>query len=120
MFRVLELINESLVESAHDVSEGGLIVALSEMSIGSKYGLKIEKQKNLRNLTQYLFGEDQGRYLLEIKEENLNDTIKLLKNSNIYYENIGNTQKDYFEIEGEMKLSINDLFKVNNQWYNNY
>ncbi len=117
---VLTLINKNLVESAHDVSEGGLIVALSEMSIGSKYGLKIEKQKNLRNLTQYLFGEDQGRYLLEIKEENLNDTVKLLKNSNIYYENIGNTQKDYFEIEGEMKLSINDLFKINNQWYKSY
>ena len=29
-------------------------------------------------------------------------------------------QKKYFEIEGEMKRDINDLFKVNNQWYNNY
>ena len=28
--------------------------------------------------------------------------------------------KKYFEIEGEMKTDINDLFKINNQWYNNY
>ena len=38
----------------------------------------------------------------------------------VYYELIGVTQKKYFEIEGEMKTDINDLFKINNQWYNNY
>ena len=45
---------------------------------------------------------------------------KTLKNNDIFYENIGITQKDYFEIEGEMRLSINDLYEINNQWYNNY
>ena len=29
-------------------------------------------------------------------------------------------KKDYFEIEGELKISIKDLFKLNNEWYNNY
>ena len=33
---------------------------------------------------------------------------------------IGNTQKDYLEIDGELKISTKDLFKVNNKWYNNY
>ena len=45
---------------------------------------------------------------------------KILKKNNIYYELIGNTQKKYFEIEGLMKSDINDLFKINNQWYNQY
>ena len=44
----------------------------------------------------------------------------MLKENNIYYENIGQTQKDYFEIEEELKINIKDLFNVNNQWYNNY
>ena len=117
---VLNLINSNLVYSVHDVSNGGLIVALSEMSIGSNFGVKINKSKKLRNLAQYFFGEDQGRYILEIDKKNLIKIEKILAKNNIYYENIGVTQKDYFEVESEMKLDINDLYKINNQWYNNY
>ena len=117
---VLKLIKENFVLSSHDISSGGLIVALSEMSIGSKFGAKINKPKKLINLTEYFFGEDQSRYILEIHENSLPDVDKILKKNNIYYENIGITQKNYFEIEGEMKIDINDLFKINNQWYNNY
>ena len=117
---VLNLINLGLVSSVHDVSNGGLLVALSEMSIGSNYGVKIEKSKKLRNLIEFLFGEDQSRYLLEIKEESLKKVTELLKKNNIYYEIIGLTQKNFFEVEGEMKIDVNDLFKINNQWYNEY
>ena len=117
---VLNLIQANLVSAAHDVSNGGLIVALCEMAMGSKFGVKIRKSKSLRNLAQYFFGEDQGRYVLEIDKKDLISVEKILKNNDIFYENIGTTQVDYFEIEGEMKLSINDLYKINNQWYNNY
>ena len=117
---VLNLIQANLVSAAHDVSNGGLIVALCEMAMGSKFGVKISKSKALRNLAQYFFGEDQGRYVLEIDKKNLISVEKILKNNDIFYENIGTTQVDNFEIEGEMKLSINDLYKINNQWYNNY
>tara|TARA_B100001059_G_C17750257_1_gene536757 strand:+ start:153 stop:1067 length:915 start_codon:yes stop_codon:yes gene_type:complete len=117
---VLKLIQDNLVLSSHDVSNGGLIIALSEMTIGSKYGIKIQKPKKLTNLSQYFFGEDQGRYILEIDENNLIKVEQILKNSNIYYENIGLTQKEYFEIEGEMKIKTKELVKVNNEWYNNF
>ena len=43
---VLRLIKERLVLSAHDISSGGLLVSLSEMSIGSNLGIKIDKPKN--------------------------------------------------------------------------
>ena len=61
-----------------------------------------------------------ARYILEIQTKNLPIVEKVLKESNIYYENIGFTQENYFEIEGELKISTKDLFKINNQWYNNY
>ena len=63
---------------------------------------------------------DQSRYILEIDKKNFNKVEKILKTNNIFSENIGFVQKDYFEIEGEMKISIKDLFKINNQWYSNY
>ena len=117
---LLKLIGKNLVLSAHDISNGGLIIALSEMSMNSNYGAKINKTKELTNLFKYFFGEDQARYVLEIDENDIKVVEKILKDNNIYYKIIGFTQKDYFEIEGELKISNKELFKLNNQWYNNY
>ena len=117
---VLKLINTNLVESVHDISNGGLIVALAEMSIETNIGVKIEKPKKLTNLISYFFGEDQGRYILEIDKKNLDNVEKILKNNNIFFENMGLTQKKYFEIKDELKIDIKELYKIHNQWYNNF
>ena len=117
---LLKLINENLILSCHDVSSGGLITALAEMTIASKYGVRIQKPKKLTNLFKYFFGEDQARYIIEIDRNNASKIDKILKSDGIFYENIGFTQKEFFEIEGELKISTKDLFKINNEWYNNY
>lgn len=117
---LLKLINKNLILSAHDVSNGGLITTLCEMALTSDYGAKINKPKNLTNLFKYFFGEDQARYVIEIDPDNLSKVGKILNDNNIYFENIGITQKNYFEIEGELKISTKELFKINNEWYNNY
>ncbi len=117
---VLELIKQNLVLSVHDVSAGGTIVGLAEMSIGSSLGVKIEKPKNLNNIFEYFFGEDQGRYLIEIDKNNLEKVKELLKKNNIFHEIIGITQKDKFELAGEFSIDIKELSKINNKWYYNY
>ena len=90
------------------------------MSMGTDYGVLINKPKKLTNLFKYFFGEDQSRYILEIGSDNLEKVEKILKKNNVFYENIGITQNNYLEIENEIKLDIKELYKVNNQWYNNY
>ncbi len=117
---LLELINKNLILSSHDVSNGGLLIALAEMTMTSNFGAKIYKPKKLSNLSEYFFGEDQARYIIEVEKNNLPQIEKILKEGNIFYENIGYTQKNYFEIENELKISTKDLFKINNEWYNNY
>ena len=117
---MLKIIKKNLVNSVHDISSGGLVVALAEMSMGSPYGVKINKPKKLTSLIEYFFGEDQGRYILEIDNDNLTNVEKILVNNNVFYENIGITQKKFFEIDDEMKIDVKDLYKINNQWYNNY
>ena len=114
------MIDKNLILSAHDISSGGLITALAEMALKSDHGAKIHKPKKLTNLFKYFFGEDQARYIIETQTQNLPTIEKILRESNIYYENIGFTQENYFEIEGELKISTKDLFNINNQWYNNY
>ena len=117
---LLKLIDKNFILSSHDISSGGLITALAEMSIGSNFGAKIFKPKKLTNLHEYFFGEDQARYIIEVDSNCLNKAEKILKENNIFYENIGITQEEFFEIEKELKISTNDLFKINNEWYNNY
>ena len=68
----------------------------------------------------YFFGEDQARYIIEVESKNLLKVEKIMKENNIYYEKIGFTQEQFFEIEGELKINTKDLIKINNQWYNNY
>ena len=41
------------------------------MSISSNYGVKIQKPKKLTNLFKYFFGEDQGRYIIEIRQQKI-------------------------------------------------
>ena len=117
---VLKLITNKLAVSVHDISSGGLLVALAEMSINSNLGLKIEKPKKLSNMMEYYFGEDQGRYLIEVEKDNIDKINKIMKENNIYNEIIAIVQKNDFEITGELKININDLCKANNKWYYNY
>ncbi len=117
---LLNLIEKNLIMSSHDLSNGGLITAISEMIISSNLGAKIYKPKNLTNLFTYFFGEDQARYIIEVESKNLLKVEKIMKENNIYHEKIGFTQEQFFEIEGELRINTKDLIKINNQWYNNY
>ena len=117
---VLKLINDKLISSVHDISSGGLLIALAEMTFESGYGIKIDRPKNLSNLMEHYFSEDQGRYLIEVEQNNLSKISNMLSENNIFNETVGVIQKDYFEIKGELKIKINELYKVNNTWYNKY
>ena len=117
---VLKLINNGLVSAVHDISAGGMLVALSEMTLLSEFGLKIEKPKKLSNQMEYYFGEDQGRYLITVDKDNLEKVKTLLAENNIFNEIVAFVQKDNFEIPGELKINTKELLKINNKWYDNY
>ena len=86
----------------------------------SGIGAKIAKPRHSLNQFEYFFGEDQGRYIIEIDEQNLNKVEELLEKSGIHYDKIGHTQREEFQIEKDFKEKIIDLDKLNNKWYNNY
>ncbi len=117
---ILKAMNKKLIISAHDLSSGGLIVGLAEMAMGTTLGIKIEKPKKLSNQFEYFFGEDQGRYLVEISPSKLSKIEDLFRENNVYFEKIGTVQKEFFEFAGEFKISSKELYKINNQWYYNY
>lgn len=61
------LIASGLVRCCHDLSDGGVAVAAAEMALAANVGVALGYQGELTD-EQFLFGEDQGRYLLAMSE----------------------------------------------------
>jgi len=113
---MLKLIDKGLINSAHDVSLGGIITAVSKMAIKGKKGFKLDKLKVLINKFDYYFGEDQGRYIIEIEPINLEKVQKILKENSVHYDELGLVTENEIIIDKEPILHIDDLIKSNNSW----
>tara|TARA_Y100000590_G_scaffold34957_1_gene38027 strand:- start:1821 stop:4013 length:2193 start_codon:yes stop_codon:yes gene_type:complete len=116
---IQKLISKNILNAVHDVSSGGIMLALLEMCISGEIGAKIKVSSNNFNPHEFFFGEDQSRYLIEISEENKDQVTKILDENSIYYEIIGKTQKDNFEVFKEFNVKILDLKKLNSFWFRN-
>ena len=86
---ILKLIDKKLIKAAHDVSLGGIITALSKMCIKGKKGAKLKKPNYLINKFEYLFGEDQGRYIIEISKDDLENVTKILEENSVHFDELG-------------------------------
>ena len=117
---LLNLIEKNLVVSAHDVSLGGILTALSKMCIKGNKGIKIEKIKNLMSDVEYFFAEDQGRYLVEINPKDLKEVSKILDKNSVHHEKIGIIIENDVIINKETKVSIDELKTYNTNWLTNY
>ena len=83
---VSNLIDKKIIESAHDVSEGGLFVTLAESAFNRSLGFNVEQQNSSIRKDAFLFGEAQGRVVVTVKPDNINNFEKLL---NIPFEKLG-------------------------------
>jgi len=61
---VRDMILTGLVNACHDIADGGLLVAVAEMAMGGGIGAKIDVPSGPVPAHAWLFGEDQGRYLV--------------------------------------------------------
>ena len=118
---IIEVIKQNLIQSSHDVSSGGIILSILEMCIPSKIGINLNIDKLGFQLIKYLFGEDQSRYVIEVKPENEAVLLKNIKNKAVSYEKIGETiNEKYIHINNKYKLDLNNLIELHNKWFKNY
>ena len=117
---ILKLIDKNFIKSAHDVSLGGIITALAKMCIKGKKGATIKKTKYLINQFEYLFGEDQGRYIVEINKDDLDNVTKILLESSVHFEELGTVNNSNLVIDDKTKVTIDDLIKSHTSWLTNY
>ena len=117
---LLSLIEKDYVKSAHDVSLGGLLTALSKMCIKGNKGINLQKPKILMNEIEYFFAEDQGRYIIEINPINLSSVIKILEKNAVHYDELGVIEEKYMTINKKTKVTIDELKSYNTSWLNNF
>ena len=102
IYALTDCINEQLVLSCHDISDGGLAVALSEMAFANNIGCKVNIDENLRS-DEILFSETGG-FIMEIDNAKLETALESFSKYNIEFFNIGKT--------GGNSLIINNLLNV--------
>lgn len=90
---VANLIAEDAIASAHDCSDGGLLVAAAEMAFAGRIGLDLDlaglPTDQPLDVSAACFAETPGRYLLEIAPERLDAAIKHLRERGVPFGQIG-------------------------------
>jgi phosphoribosylformylglycinamidine synthase len=117
---LLQLMSKKLIKSAHDVSLGGIITAISKMCIKGNKGIELDKPKSLISDIEYFFSEDQGRYIIEIHPDDLNKVTKVLNENSVHYEKLGKIIEKHMTINQKTNITIDELKSYNTNWLTNY
>ena len=101
LHRVIEkLIKDQLVSSAHDVSEGGIFVTLTESGFNRNLGYQITTNKNFRK-DAWLFGEAQSRVIVSVAQQQVAAFEASVKASNVSFEKLGSVTAGDIQIDNE-------------------
>lgn len=104
---VKTVIKEKLIASAHDVSDGGLFIALAESAMAGSLGFNINTDSVVRK-DAYLFGEGQSRVVVSVKPENQKKFEQILNKENILFSLLGKVVKDGFIVDNENYCTTNE------------
>ncbi|HNQ13783.1 MAG TPA: phosphoribosylformylglycinamidine synthase subunit PurL, partial [Bacteroidia bacterium] len=105
---IKKIISKKLVSSAHDISEGGLFVACLESAMESHLGFSISCDDEIRK-DAFLFGEAQGRVLVSVSPENMDEFIEMIVDSGIEFTNLGNVTEGKIEVDDEQFGDITEF-----------
>jgi phosphoribosylformylglycinamidine synthase len=113
---VRALITEGRVTAAHDLSDGGLIVAVAEMALASGIGARLYGAPNFLNETGFWFGEDQARYVVTVKTVMFEELAARAKTAGVPLRRIGVTHGDALMLPGERPLLLKALRERHEGW----
>jgi phosphoribosylformylglycinamidine synthase subunit PurL len=103
---IVDLIQQELVDSAHDCSDGGLAVALAEKALPKGVGAKVNVASNGLPVESALFGEDASRILISCDPGHLSRIKEIAARYGVTVDAIGETIPDRLEITLDGKLVI--------------
>ena len=111
---VRSVVRDGLVDTAHDVSGGGLAVALAEMAVAGGIGMEFEETEIVPKFgdgrkDEGLFGEGGARLLVTVPETRWDDLQTALERAGISYDSIARTGGNRFRIGDFVDLSLDEM-----------
>jgi phosphoribosylformylglycinamidine synthase subunit PurL len=119
---VRKLISESLVTAVHDVSDGGVLVAMTEMALASGIGVSTEFNfEGSSGWTSEIFGEDQGRYVVTVDLASESVVQARAKDAGLASSRLGVTRRDYIGIdEDQLCVPLADLRAAHESFFKDW
>jgi len=113
---VRSLIETGRISRCHDVSDGGLCVALAEMAMAGNIGVTLDLEHENLPLHALLFGEDQGRYVLQAPADETEQIFAEASAAGVPACQIGCTGGSDLTVNGDWTISIKQLRAANETW----
>jgi len=108
---VRELIARNLIQSAHDVSDGGLFIALLESAMPRSLGFDITTDAEIRT-DAFLFGEAQGRVVVSVSPSRETQFIDFMVASKVPFSTLGHVTKSEIRVDDVSFGFVTDLKKI--------
>jgi phosphoribosylformylglycinamidine synthase len=115
---VRAMIRSGRVAACHDLSDGGLLVGLAEMAMAGMRGISLDPLPAELPVHAYLFGEDQGRYLVETSDPQL--FLKAASAAGVPARVIGSVGGGSLTLPGAGAISVDALRTTNEAWLPGY
>ena len=103
------LVNQGLVTAIHDISSGGLAVAVAEMAVQSGVGCSLARVPDIVSM----FSESPSRVVIAVDPEQMQSVEEIIQNQDIPNARIGLAHGDKFTIKGLIDI---ELSKIYDQW----
>jgi phosphoribosylformylglycinamidine synthase II len=114
------MIHAGTATAVHDVSDGGLLIALAEMAIASGIGAQLLSAPAAIVPHAYWFGEDQARYIVTVPETEAGLVLAKMRGCGVPCARIGTTGGDSMALAGEAAVSVASLKDGFERWFPAY
>jgi phosphoribosylformylglycinamidine synthase len=106
---VRSLIADGLATAVHDLSDGGLLVAVAEMAMASGVGAVLTDAPEDIPAHAHWFGEDQARYVVTVRPADADTVLERARAASVLVSRIGSTGGDVLALPGEVPVAVASL-----------
>lgn len=117
---VRSAINNGQVSSCHDISQGGLALALAEMCMAGGYGMEIDLTDVQMPLHGLLFGEDQARYVIIVEEKMAQFLANNAADAGVQFRVLGNVGGEKLVVKDVLALDVAEMKTAHENWFPAY
>jgi phosphoribosylformylglycinamidine synthase subunit PurL len=110
------LIRDAKVAAVHDVSDGGLLVAVAEMALAGERGVALFPYEGRLPAHAAWFGEDQGRYVVEVSPSGAEEIVERAKLLGLPARIIGKVGGAQLALAGETAVELEALRTAHEGW----